>query len=107
MSCACKTVDGVHKELCVFAMVYNLAQGGVVCCGSPARFADREVEFHRRRAWLRSAKAGEALSKLVVNPNRPDRVEPRVVKRRPKEYDRMTRPRAELRKRLLEGPLAA
>ena len=22
----CKTVDGVHKELCVFAMVYNLAR---------------------------------------------------------------------------------
>jgi hypothetical protein len=57
--------------------------------------------------WLRSAKQGSALCKLVVNPNRPDRVEPRVVKRRPKEYDRMTRPRAELRRRLLEGVVAA
>ena len=57
--------------------------------------------------WLRSAKPGEVLSKLVVNPNRPDRVEPHVVKRRPKEYDRMTQPRAELRRRLLEGTVAA
>ena len=57
--------------------------------------------------WLRSAKAGEALGKIVVNPNRPDRVEPRVVKRRPKEYDRMTQPRAELRKKLLGASAAA
>jgi prepilin-type N-terminal cleavage/methylation domain-containing protein len=40
-------------------------------------------------------------------PDRPDRVEPRVVKRRPKEYDRMTRPRAELRRQLLEGKAVA
>ena len=57
--------------------------------------------------WLRSAKQGAALCKLVINPDRPDRVKPRVVKRRPKEYDRMTRPRAELRRRLLEGAVAA
>jgi hypothetical protein len=38
---------------------------------------------------------------LVVNPIRPGRVEPRVVKRRPKQYYRMTEPRAELRKKLL------
>jgi len=34
------------------------------------------------------------------NPVRPERVEPRCLKRRPQEYDRMTRPRAELRRRL-------
>ena len=37
---------------------------------------------------------------LVVNPLRPGRVEPRVVKRRPKQYFRMTEPRAVLRKKL-------
>jgi hypothetical protein len=47
------------------------------------------------------------LEDLVVNPYRPDRVEPRVVKRRPKESDRMTRPRAELRRELLEGTAVA
>ena len=57
--------------------------------------------------WLASANAGEALPKIVVNPDRPDRVEPRVVKRRPKEYDRTTRPRAELRRQLLEGKAVA
>jgi Transposase DDE domain len=103
----CKTVNGVLKELCVFAMVYNLAR--VVLCAAARRqgLPIARLSFIDAVRWLRSAKAGEALSKLVVNPNRPDRVEPRVVKRRPKEYDRMTQPRAELRRRLLEGPLAA
>jgi hypothetical protein len=103
----CKTVNGVHKELCVFAMVYNLAR--VVLCAAARRqgLPIARLSFIDAVRWLRSAKAGEALGKLVVNPNRPDRVEPRVVKRRPKEYDRMTQPRAQLRRRLLEGPLAA
>jgi hypothetical protein len=52
---------------------------------------------------------GSALCKLVVNPDpRPTRlVGAAVVKRRPKNYDRMTRPRDELRRRLLEGMVAA
>ena len=40
---------------------------------------------------------------LVINPYRPGRVEPRVVRRRPKQYDRMTRPRAELKTQLRTG----
>jgi hypothetical protein len=35
---------------------------------------------------------------LLVNPVCPGRVEPRVVKRRPKQYRRLTEPGAELRK---------
>jgi len=34
-------------------------------------------------------------------PHRPGRIEPRAVKRRPKEYDRLNRPREELRQALL------
>ena len=103
----CKTVDGVHKELCVFAMVYNLAR--VVLCAAARRqdLPIARLSFIDAVRWLRSAKPGEALGKIVVNPNRPDRVEPRVVKRRPKEYYRMTQPRAELRRRLLGVPVAA
>ena len=103
----CKTVDGVLKELHVFVLVYNLAR--VVLCAAARRqgLPIARLSFIDAVRWLRSAKPGEVLSKLVVNPNRPDRVEPRVVKRRPKEYDRMTQPRAELRRRLLEGTVAA
>ena len=37
---------------------------------------------------------------LAVNPVRPGRVEPRVVKRRPKEDRRLTEPLAEVRKKM-------
>jgi hypothetical protein len=35
-------------------------------------------------------------------PARPNRSEPRAVKRRPKEYDRLSRPREQMRKEALE-----
>jgi hypothetical protein len=103
----CKTVDGVLKELHVLALVYNPAR---VVLGAAARRQGQPIgrlSFIDAVRWPRSAKAGGRLAKLVVNPDRPDRVEPRVVKRRPKEYDRMTLPRAELRRRLLAGGSAA
>ena len=40
-------------------------------------------------------------------PDRPGRLEPRAVKRRPKEYDRLNQPRDVLRKRLLRKKHAA
>ena len=103
----CKTVDGVHKEIHVFALVYNLVR---VVLGVAARRQHMlivRLSHIDAWRWLGSADEGESLPKLVINPDRPDRVEPRVVKRRPKEYDRMTLPRAELRKRLLAGGAAA
>lgn len=55
----------------------------------------------------RNWETGEPLPALMVLPHRPDRIDPRVKKRRPKEYDLMTRPRAELRKALLKQNHAA
>jgi hypothetical protein len=46
-----------------------------------------------------------ALLLLWINkdlvPDRPNRLEPRAVKRRPKEYDRLNRPRDQMRNALL------
>ncbi len=42
------------------------------------------------------------MRRLKVNPKRVNRVEPRAVKRRPKEYDRLNQPREILRQRLIE-----
>ena len=90
-----------------FALVYNLAR---VVLGAAARRQGQPIgrlSFVDAVRWLRSAKPGERLARLVVNPDRPDRFEPRVVKRRPKQYNRMTQPRAVLRRRLLAGATAA
>ena len=103
----CKTVDGVLKEIHVFALVYNLVRVVLQAASRRQHMSIVRLSHVDAFRWLASANEGEALPKIVVNPDRPDRVEPRAVKRRPKEYDRMTRPRAELRRRLLEGKAVA
>jgi hypothetical protein len=101
----CKTVDGVLKELTVYALVYNLVRATML---EAARRQGREVErvsFVDALRWLAGSGPDEVLPRLVVNPDRPGRVEPRVVKRRPKKYMWMTRTRAEWRKRLMAQSL--
>jgi Transposase DDE domain len=104
----CMTVDGVLKELTMYALAYNLVR--VVMCEAAARqgvAAVDRVSFIDALRWLRGCEAGEEMPELVVNPWRPGRSEPRCKKRRPKQYDLMRVPRAELRKRLREKDLAA
>jgi hypothetical protein len=103
----CQTVDGVLKELTMYAVAYNLVR--VAMCEAAGRqdvVPDR-VSFIDALRWLRGAEAGEEMPELVVNPWRPGRSEPRCKKRRPKQFDLMRVPRAELRKRLREKDLAA
>lgn len=47
------------------------------------------------------------VSRIRINPSRADRVEPRVRKRRPKQFPLMKEPRAVLRKRLMGKEVAA
>jgi hypothetical protein len=98
----CETVAGVSKELMMYALVYNLIRLVMWEASRRQGVAVDRISFVDALRWLASARPGEALPKLVVNPDRPDRVEPRVRKRRPKQYPLMKKPRSELRKSLLE-----
>ena len=103
----CETVAGVMKELTMFALVYNLVR--VVMCEAARRQrveVDR-ISFVDALRWLTSAEPGEPLPDLIVNPLRPGRIEPRVRKRRPKEYPLMKKPRDKLRKELLAATIEA
>ncbi len=95
----CETVDGVLKELAMFGLAYNLVRSVM---GESARLQgvdpDR-IGLVDAVRWLIGLEEAD-LSVLVVNPARPGRVEPRVKKRRPKQYSLMTKPRSELRKLL-------
>jgi hypothetical protein len=97
----CKTVNGVRKELMIFALIYNLVR---LVMGQAARRQhvpiDR-ISFIDALRWLGAAQDEELLPTLVVNPHRPGRDEPRVRKRRPKPYPLMTKPRLELRNLLI------
>ncbi len=95
----CETVESVLKELAVFALASNLVRSVI---GESARLqgvAPDRIGFVDAARWLIGAE-GDVPSVLVVNPSRRGRVEPRVKKRRPKQYSLMTRPRSELRKLL-------
>lgn len=96
----CKSVDGVLKELIVFALVYNLVRAVMGAAALRQGVDVERVSFLDAARWLAAATPAEQLIRLVVNPHRPNRYEPRVRKRRPKQYPLMTAPRTELRKSL-------
>jgi hypothetical protein len=96
----CHTVDGVLKELIVFALIYNLVRLVMWEAARRQRVDVERVSFIDAARWLASARDDEPLPTLVANPHRPYRYEPRVRKRRPKPYPLMTMTRQDLRKLL-------
>jgi Transposase DDE domain len=103
----CKTVDGVLKELTMYAIAYNLVRLTMGKAAVRQGVEPDRVSFIDALRWLGCAEEGEEMPELVVNPHRPGRFEPRAKKRRPKPYPWMKKPRAELRKMLREKDLAA
>ena len=103
----CKTVDGVLKELAVFVLVYNLVRLVMVRAAQRQKVVVDRISFIDALRWLRDARDRDELLELLVNPSRADRVERRVVKRRPKPYPLMNRPRMELRNMLTSQRVAA
>jgi hypothetical protein len=103
----CKTVAGVLKELYMFAITYNLVRLVMLEASRRQGVPLDRISFIDALRWLRDAKTDTLLTALVINPARPDRLEPRVLKRRMKEYNLMKKPRHELRKALLRKKRAA
>jgi hypothetical protein len=93
----CRTFPGVMKELLMFVVTYNLVRRVMVEAARRQEVAANRISFVDALRWLRQAKGGEEVPRLRVNPERAGRYEPRVRKRRPKQYDLMRKPRAVLR----------
>jgi hypothetical protein len=103
----CQTVRGIQKELTMFLLVYNLVRMTVLEAAKRQGVPPERISFVDALRWLATAKPGDELPELVLLPIRPGRVEPRVRKRRPKEYPVMQKPRATLRKELMAQSLGA
>jgi hypothetical protein len=103
-----RTVAGVKKELQTFALVYNLVRLVMLEAARRQDLAPDQISFIDAVRWLCHVHAGQSLdtlASLVVLPHRPGRVEPRVKKRRPKQYPLMKKPRTILKQALLaKGP---
>jgi hypothetical protein len=103
----CQRLVGVLKELTVFALVYNLVRVVMLEAAKQQGGALERLSFVDALRWLSPARPGDPLPPLVVNPHRPDRVEPRAVKRRPKPYPLLTKPRREARNALIQQHVGA
>jgi hypothetical protein len=102
-----ETVDGILKELSVYAMAYNLVRSAMLESARARRVAPDRISLIDGLGWLTGEEGEGDAPELLVNPSRRGRVEPRVKKRRPKQYLRMTKPRREYHKELLGKGLAA
>ena len=96
----CQSVEGVLKELILFALVYNLARLVMLAAAREQGLPHDRLSFVDALRWLASACRDKTKLELLVNPRRPGRYEPRVLKRRPKPYPLMRQPRCQLRQQL-------
>jgi hypothetical protein len=101
----CQTVLGVHKELRVFAILYNLVRLVILQSAKQQQVGVERISFLDALRGLGAPATGVLLEALFVNPTRPHRVEPRVKKRRPKAFPCMTKSRRALRQALLQHRL--
>jgi Transposase DDE domain len=103
----CQTVQGVLKELAMFVLVYNLVRMTVLEAARRQAVKPDRISFADALRWLATAQPGDPLPELIVNPLRPGRLEPRCLKRRPKKFPWLRKPRQHLRQLLMEQQLGA
>jgi len=98
---------GVLKALTVFAVVDHLVRVVMLEAAKRQGVALERGSFVDALRWLSTARPGDSLPPLVVNPSRPDRVAPRAVKRRPKPYPLLMQPRQAARNALKQQAVGA
>jgi hypothetical protein len=103
----CRSVAGVLKELAMFALIYNLVRLVMLSAAHAQAIPLAQISFIDALRWLAEACHYQPELELQINPARPNRLEPRVHKRRPKEYPLMKHPRCQLRQRLLRKQVIA
>ncbi len=94
-----KTVEGVIKELMIYLIVWNLVRMTMLKFAQRAGVNMWRVSFIDTMRWLCALlQPGCVLTtRLLINPDRPGRWEPRKLKRRLKEYDLLKEPRQNLK----------
>ena len=111
-----KTPEMAHKEVLIYMLAYNLIRSLIWAAKQTYRIDIERISFKGTIQHLATAspylaiadasdysRRHEELIQVVSKeqvPDRPNRVEPRVVKRRPKKYPLMTQPRSVLRAKL-------
>ena len=103
---SCKTPAMALKEIWVYLLAYNLIRLMMAQAATLAGCLPRQLSFkHALQLWIAWDQHGlgagpdtllDGLFALIAEPrvgNRPGRIEPRAIKRRPKPYPLLTKPR--------------
>lgn len=96
----CTTREGVLKELWVHLMVYNRVRLAMLDAARRQGVPPDRISFIDALDVLRHRPIDAPDLPLIVNPRRPGRHEPRVIKRRKDRYTYLTKPRDQLRQQL-------
>ena len=115
----CKTPQMVHREIWTCLLAYNLIRKTILQAARREGLSPRQLSFtaamqkiaasYQTLVLLDEAIAAQLIQFHLTHlaghevGNRPDRVEPRAVKRRPKPQALLTKPRDEARADLLAG----
>jgi hypothetical protein len=110
----CKTPEMVRKEIWAHLLAYNLVRKVMAQAAKEFEVEPCTLSFKAALQTLKAfalplltcakSKVPEVIEEMLLAivrhsvGNRPDRVEPRALKRRPKPYDLLTKPRAKARK---------
>ena len=106
---SCQTPEMATKEIWVYLLAYNLIRLMMAQAALTARRLPRQISFkHTVQIWIGWAQHPNCIDDdklhglfvLIAQQQvgkRPDRVEPRALKRRPKPYPLLTKPRATAR----------
>jgi hypothetical protein len=113
----CLSPEMVRKEFWAHLLAYNLVRGVMAGAAHRHEVEPRDLSFQGARQTLEAfrgplSRATPGAKELMIDValrviadenvgGRPDRVEPRVRKRRPKAYPRMHEPRQQFKKRVL------
>jgi hypothetical protein len=115
----CQTPEMIRKEIWTCLLGYNLIRQSLLEAARTGKRSPRQLSFTAAlqkiaASWATLAVCDEdqavALIAVVLRQlpghqvgNRPDRTEPRAIKRRPKPHKLLTKPRGEARAELLAG----
>jgi hypothetical protein len=118
----CLTPFMIRKEIWTCLLAYNLIRQSMLEAARPAKLAPRQLSFTSAMqkiaaSWATLSVCGAEQAVLLIAVAlrhlaahrvgaRPNRTEPRAVKRRPKPHKLLTKPRAEARAELLAGAAA-
>jgi len=100
----CQSWGGVRRELLMYQIAYNLIRLVML-----QHAIERGIQVNRVslidtiRFMLQRLAGLPGVPSLIINPERPGRYHPRVIRRRMKEYDLLTEPRAARIARELQG----